>query len=46
MDGAVDVMSDIFMSLLENADGGGSDERFAELVEVNGDGLRVRRRRW
>ena len=38
-------MSDIFISLLENAEAGGSDERFVEL-DGNGDGLRVRSNRW
>ena len=46
MDGAVEVMREIFMSVLEKTEGGGSEERFVELVDVKGDGLRVRRRRW
>ena len=44
IDGAVDVIRDIFMSRPEN-DVGGSEERLGALDDVNGDGLRVRKRR-
>ena len=45
MDGAVEVMSDSFRSLPNDDVDGGSDERLGTLDEVNGEGLRVRRRR-
>jgi hypothetical protein len=45
MDGAVDVISDIFMSRPENVLEGGSDERLGAPDVVNGDGLRVRNSR-
>lgn len=42
IEGAVEVISDIFMSRPENDATGGSEERLGALDEVNGDGLRVR----
>ena len=46
IDDEVDVMRDILMSRPANEADGGSEDRPGAVDEVNGDGLRVRRRRW